>query len=193
MRRDVDDTAVLLAGVARGDDRAAEQLTPIVYQSLRELAGHYLQGAVASPTLQPTALVHEAYLKLAGAADSDWRSRSHFYAIAARAMRQVLIDHVRGRRRQKRGGGWIRVTLSDVTAEDNETLIDAEALEAALVALGKQDPRAARVVELRFFAGLPEPAVAEVLGVSERTVRSDWRMARAWLRCRLEDREAGEA
>jgi RNA polymerase sigma factor (TIGR02999 family) len=185
--RDTDDTSVLLARVAQGDDRAAEELTPIVYDSLRDLAGRYLKQAGDSPTLQPTALVHEVYIKLANAADDDWRSRTHFHAIAARAMRQVLIDHVRGSNRQKRGGGWQRVTLSDLSAGDNGTLVDVDALEAALEELGARDPRAARVVELRFFGGLAEPAVAEVLGVSERTVRNDWRMARAWLRCRLQE------
>jgi RNA polymerase sigma-70 factor (ECF subfamily) len=186
------DTAQLVARLANGDAAAADELAPIVYGALRELAGRYLREAGEPLTLQPTALVHEAYLKLAGAAADDWRSRTHFYAVAARAMRQVLIDHVRGRNRLKRGGGRQRVTLSDVAAGTRDTLVDVDALEEALVRLGRQDERAARVVELRFFAGLPEPAVAEVLGVSERTVRNDWRMARAWLRCALDEDDAGQ-
>jgi RNA polymerase sigma factor (TIGR02999 family) len=186
--RETERAAALLTQAARGDDRAAEALTPLIYDSLRDLANRYLGRAGESPTLQPTVLVHEAYLKLAGVGSGDLRSQTHFYALAARAMRQVLIDHLRHRGRQKRGGNWQRVTLSDVTTGDADGVVDLEALEAALTQLGEQDERAARVVELRFFAGLNEAATANALGVSERTVRNDWRMARAWLRCALDEK-----
>ncbi|MHC4137721.1 MAG: ECF-type sigma factor [Planctomycetota bacterium] len=185
--RDAEDTPALLTQAARGDERAAEALMPVIYDALRELAGRYLDQAGGSPTLQPTALVHEAYLKLVDVGTDDLRSRTHFQALAARVMRQALIDHARRRDRRKRGGGWQRVTLSDVTAGDPDSVVDLEALETALAQLGEQDERAARVVELRFFAGLPERAIAEFLGVTTRTVRNDWRMARAWLRCALEE------
>jgi RNA polymerase sigma factor (TIGR02999 family) len=191
--RETENAAALLTQAARGDDLAAEALTPVIYDSLRDLADRYLGQAGDSPTLQPTMLVHEAYLKLAGVDSGDLRGKTHFYALAARAMRQVLIDHLRRRGRQKRGGDWQRVTLSDVTTGEAEGIVDLEALETALSELGEQDERAARVVELRFFAGLNEAATANVLGVSERTVRNDWRMARAWLRCALDDNGARPA
>jgi RNA polymerase sigma factor (TIGR02999 family) len=191
--RETENAAALLTQAARGDDRAAEALTPVIYDALRDLADRYLGQAGEAPTLQPTVLVHEAYLKLVGVDSGDLRSQTHFYALAARAMRQVLIDHLRHRGRQKRGGNWQRVTLSDVTTGDTDGVVDLEALETALVKLGKQDGRAARVVELRFFAGLNEAATANALGVSERTVRNDWRMARAWLRCALDENGARPA
>jgi RNA polymerase sigma factor (TIGR02999 family) len=189
--RESDSAVELLTRVAQGDDQAAEALTPVIYDALRELAGRYLGPSGNGRTLQPTALVHEAYVKLVNA--DDLRSRTHFFALAARVMRQVLIDHVRQRDRQKRGGGWQRVTLSDITAGNSESVVDLEAIETALTQLSEQDERAARVVELRFFGGLPESAVAETLGVSERTVRNDWRMARAWLRCALDETGARPA
>ncbi len=136
-------------------------------------------------TLQPTVLVHEAYLKLVGAQVLDWRSRTHFVAIAARAMHQVVSDHGRGKGRAKRGGGWQRVTLTDPGGDGLETALDCAALDKALADLRERDERAARVVVLRFLGGLDEKAVAEVLGLSERTVRRDWNMARAWLHCEL--------
>lgn len=180
-----DEAKQLLEGVCRGDASAAGKLTPIVYEELRRLARHYLQSS-SSNTLQPTALVHEAYLKLADPNTAAADSQTHFCAIAAVAMRHVLIDHARNVNRLKRGGDRHRVTLSGVDVEgafDDD--VDVEAIEAALANLAKLDPRATRVVEMRFFAGMGEAEIAKVLGVTERTVRNDWRMARAWLRVEL--------
>lgn len=178
----------LLEAVTRGEPNAAEQLAPLVYEELRNLARHYLTAS-KKHTLQPTALVHEAYLKLADSNTSDPRSHTHFRAIASVAMRQVLIDHARQSGRQKRGGELRRVTLITNIGGEAESEIDAEAIEAALQKLAVLDPRAARVVEMRFFGDMTEESIAEVLGVSDRTVRSDWRMARAWLRVELGDVE----
>jgi len=185
----------LLEGVRRGDADAAGRLTPIVYEELRRLARHYLQAS-SSNTLQPTALVHEAYLKLADPDGAATDSRTHFCAIAAVAMRHVLIDHARGVNRLKRGGDRHRVTLSGVDVEgplggEPEGEVDVEAIESALANLAKLDPRAARVVEMRFFAGMSEVEIAKILDVTDRTVRNDWRMARAWLRVELGGQDLG--
>ncbi len=180
----------LLDRAANGDGRAVDTLVPLVYDELRELAGRLLRARGGAPTLQATALVHEAYLKLAGSSSLDWRSRTHFLAIAARAMHQVVIDHGRGRERAKRGGGWERVTLSEAGRDGAELSVDCAPLNTALDRLREHDARAAEVVIMRFFGGLEERAVAEVLGVSARTVRRDWNMARAWLHCELENPEA---
>ncbi len=184
----------LLKLASEGDDDAAARLTPVVYDELRRLARYYLGrvGPAASHTLQPTAVVHEAYLKLVDQTASDFKGRTHFYAVAAVAMRHVLIDHSRERGRAKRGGDWRRVTLSGVEFADAGREIDVLALEDALARLAELDPRAARVVELRFFGGLGEREVGEVIGVSERTVRNDWAMARAWLQNRLRESERGD-
>ena len=181
---EIPEASQLLEAAARGEARAAEALAPWVYEELRRLARHYL-GRSPEHTLQPTALVHEAYLKLADPRSADARSQTHFRAIAAVAMRQVLVDHARSRGREKRGGDRERVTLVSAIHPAPEASWDAEALESALSRLAVLDPRATRVVEMRFFAGMSEEEVAEALGVSDRTVRNDWRMARAWLRVEL--------
>lgn len=180
-----------LEDAARGDERAAGRLTPMIYDELKRLAQRYLSGST-SRTLQPTALVHEAYLKLAEPGNADPRSATHFRAIAAVAMRHVLVDHARGADRLKRGGDRRRVTLTALgddgsAVEEPQGALDAEDLETALARLAAVDARAARVVELRFFGGLTEVEIAALLGVTERTVRNDWRMARAWLRVELGD------
>lgn len=185
------DNTQLLKAMSAGDASAAKRLTPLVYDELRVLARRYLRpGSASNRTLEPTALVHEAFLRLVDKKTTDLRSRTHFYALAAGAMRQILIDHVRKQKRAKRGGDWHRITLSDVQAVTARTSVDLVALQEALEKLTELDERAARVVEMRFFAGLTEQAIAEYLDVSERTVRNDWTMARAWLRCELgaEDR-----
>ena len=164
-----------------------------IYNELRGLAGFYLRdgpGAHRTPTLSPNALVHEAYLKLIVQKDEVDLSRTHFLARAAVAMRHVLIDHARTRKRKKRGAGWRPVTLKDIPAISEANQVDLLALDSALTQLAGLDPRGARVVELRFFGGLTEKEVGEVLGVSERTVRNDWLAARAWLRCALDDSES---
>ncbi len=178
----------LLELSAQGDSHAAAALTPMIYNELRGLAGQYVRDiGNGISTLQPTALVHEAYLKLIKADADDWQSRTHFAAIAASAMRQALIDHLKNQNRQKRGGGWKRITLSEAyKATSPESMVDVEILDGALEQLAQLDSRAARVVELRFFGGLTEKSIANILDISERTVRNDWSMARAWLRTNLD-------
>ncbi|USN98697.1 MAG: sigma-70 family RNA polymerase sigma factor [Phycisphaeraceae bacterium] len=153
------------------------------YGALRRLAAAYLQRERSDHTLQPTALVHEAYIKLAGS--GDWKSETHFQAVAANAMRQILVDHARARNAQKRGGGWLRVTLTGEAAATPGADVDLLALDEALQALAELDERKARVVELRFFGGLTCAEAALEVGVSPKTAEADWYFARAWLRDRL--------
>jgi RNA polymerase sigma factor (TIGR02999 family) len=171
----------------------AEQVAPLPrgsggfeehYEVLRRLAQRFLEERAPSGTLQATALVHEAFLRLADAEASDFRSRSHFFASAAQAMRHALIDHLRSKACAKRGAGVERLELSDphLATLTEERLLD---LDEALAQLGRRDERASRVVVMKVFGGMAERAIAEVLGVSERTVRNDWTFARAWLRCAL--------
>ena len=160
-----------------------------VYGRLRELADRLLEGERLEHTLQATALVHEAWMKLAGSAPVDWNDAEHFFATAARSMRRVLVDHARGKGRTKRGGGWRRVPLDDGEeerpADAAPEALDPLALDRALSDLERESPRQARLVELRWFSGLSVAATARVLGVSEGTVARDWRFARAWLARRL--------
>lgn len=170
----------LLAELRGGDESAAERLFPVVYEELRGLAGHVQRDR--QHTLQPTALVHEAYMRLAGQA-GDWSDRRHFFNVAALAMRQILIDHARRRRARKRDGVRERLSFQNNLADrEEETEFDLLDFEDALQALEKVDPRQARVVSLRFLAGLSIEDVAAALEVSPRTVNVDWQMARAWLR-----------
>jgi RNA polymerase sigma-70 factor, ECF subfamily len=164
------------------DASSASALLPVVYEQLRALAGKYLRSASA---IAPTSIVHEAYLKLRQGSP-QWEDREHFCAIAATAMRQVLVDRARKRATARRGGQWERVSLSfalDVHAE----ALDLEALDAALTQLSALDARQARIVELRYFGGLTVPEVARHLGVSASTVEKEWRRARAWLGATLQD------
>jgi RNA polymerase sigma-70 factor, ECF subfamily len=179
------DVSRLLAAWSRGDREALERLTPMVVGELRSIARRHLRGEGANPSLQPTELVDEAFLRLMEQR-TDWRNRAHFLGVAAQAMRRVLVD--RGRRRQagKRPQDRQRVTLTGVPIQEGNEPIDALALHHALEGLAQLDPRAARVVELRSFGGCTVPEVAEVLGVSEVTVARDWRMALSWLRRALE-------
>ncbi len=168
-------------------ERSVEELMPLVYNQLRRLAGHYMRHENPGHTLPATALVHEAYLRLVDDSRVSWQGRSHFFAVSARVMRRLLIDHARGRGRQRRGGGWRRVTLAQSLAPagrelDREQLL---ALDQALRQLDDLDARQARIVELRFFGGLTNAEIATVLEISERTVDRDWRFARAWLRQEL--------
>lgn len=180
-------TDLLLAWRA-GDEAALARLTPLVHEELQRIARRCLRGERAADSLPPTALVHEAYLRLVDAQHVNWQNRTHFLAMAARLMRRVLVDAARTRRRQKRGGGMVRVSLSDV-APSTEKPHDVIALDAALDALASVDARRSQVVELRFFAGLSVADTAGVLGVSPETVMRDWKLARAWLRREL--RQAG--
>ena len=178
----------MLRRLAAGEKEAVGELLPRVYDELRGLAVGLFHGRDRTPTLPPTALVHEAYLRMAGSAELACDGRTHFVALAAKVMRQVLIDHHRERRAKKRGGAWERVTLSGLPgagADGGEGQLDFLALHEALEELAALDARQARIVELRFFGGLPMQGVADALGVSIKTVELDWRHARAWLTARL--------
>lgn len=168
----------------------AEALFALVYDELREMASRRLVRERAGHTLQPTALVHEVYMKMAEQRCVDWRGRSHFLAVAAQAMRRVLIDHGRAQKAAKRGGAWGRVTLTGADADsssDPANIVDAIVLHEALIKLALLDERQARVAEARLYAGMTVAEIAQALGVSERTVKNDWRVARAWLASKLSD------
>ncbi len=164
---------------------ATETLAQRTYKELRALAGALFRSQPDGHTLQPTALVHEAFLKLARAANSEWSGREHFLAVAARAMRQVLASHARKRRTDKRGWGRTRVTLTGIAASDLATSVDLVELDAVLSELEKLSPRQAQIVECRIFGGLTFPEIAVALEVSLATVEKDWRRARAWLAAEL--------
>jgi RNA polymerase sigma factor (TIGR02999 family) len=170
----------LLADWANRDAAARDELVPIVYDELRRLAHHYMRAERAGHTLQTTALVNEAYLRLAGIDALRWRDRAHFFAMAATLMRRVLVDYARQRGREKRGGG-LAVTSLDEHAVAAQPAVDIVALDQALERLAGFDPQQSRVVELRFFAGLSVEETAEALGISPATVKRDWATARLWL------------
>jgi RNA polymerase sigma factor (TIGR02999 family) len=166
---------------SNGDRSALERLTPLVYRELHRLAQAYMRGERAGHALQTTALVNEAYVRLIDAERRDFQNRAHFYAVAAKLMRHILVDFARSRDRIKRGGALEQVSLDEaltITAHHTAELLD---LDEALTALSKLDDRQSQIVELRFFGGLTESEIAEVLKVSERTIQSDWRLARSWL------------
>lgn len=177
----------ILAELSAGDSSAADRLLPHVYDELRALAATFFRQRRAGQTLQPTALVHEAFVKLVGSANQNWTSKKHFFDVAAMAMRQLLTDRARRAVAEKRGGGAERVTLADdVSPVFAGPEIDIVALDEALAKLSKLDPRQARIVELRFLAGLSVEETAEVLDIAPRTVKLDWQMARSFLRRELE-------
>jgi RNA polymerase sigma factor (TIGR02999 family) len=178
----------LLRAWGQGDERAAERLAPIVYEALRRRARQCLRGERPNHTLSPTALVHEVYLRLLDLDKVDWRDRTHFFALAARQMRHILVDSVRARRSHKRGGGAVNITF-DETVHVTQRHPDLIALDDALSALSGHDQRKARVVELRFFGGLSNEEIATELQISTDTVTRDWHMAKLWLR--REMRKAG--
>lgn len=174
----------LLRELQQGNQAVENELFAAVYSDLRLRARQYMASERGSHTLQPTALVHEAFLRIFAGAAVEWQNRTHFLAIAARQMRRVLIDHGREHRAAKRGFGW-KVSLTDHDVASPEAGIEPEALEALLERLQRADPEACRVVELKFFSGLTDQEVADTLGVSHSTVRRHWKFARAWLRERL--------
>ncbi len=181
-----------LSGTGGSDRTSAEKLLPLVYDELRLLARRYLSRERPGHTLQPTALVHEAYIKLVDQSRVDWQGRTHFFAVGARVMRNLLIDHARAKGRAKRGGDRHRVTLAEGMTPFNNGELDIDQLLAVnegLDRLAELDERQAKVVELRFFGGLTVPEVALVLGVSRRTVEGDWTHARAWLKRELSRRD----
>ena len=176
------DVAELLAEIADGHEEATEQLMPLVYDQLRAIARRLLRHESPGHTLQPTALVNEAYVRLAGKHQINWQGKTHFFAIGAKVMRRILVDHARRKKSKKRGGGMYRIPLADDLCVSNRNQEDVLAIEMAIEKLEKLDHRQARIVELRFYGGLTVEEVAEVLGVSKRTVEADWTMVRAWLR-----------
>ncbi len=180
-----EDVTALLRKVGEGDPCASEKLFSLLEAELRSLAAGYLRNERPGHTLQATALVNEAFLRMVGKQPVAWQSRSHFFGVAAKAIRRVLIDHARKRDAQKRGGRNTPATLHDEHAITPDGQLDLVALDDALSRLAELDERQARVVELRFFAGLTVAETAETLGVSDRTVEGDWSMARAWLKREL--------
>ena len=177
---DAHEVTGLLAEWAKGNPQALEELTPLVYRELRQLAASYLRRERQGHTLQPTALVHEAYMRLVDQSNPSWQSRSHFYGVAARLMRQILVDHARRKHAGKRAGQ--KVSLEEVVSFSQDSGHLLVALDTSLNALEKIDPRKCRAVELRYFGGLSMEEIAQALDVSAVTVRRDLRMAEAWLR-----------
>jgi RNA polymerase sigma-70 factor, ECF subfamily len=183
---DTDNITHLLVELRAGNADAMARLLPIVYRELRRLAAHYMRQERPGHTLQPTALVHEAYLRLIGQADRNWQNRAHFFAVAAQTMRAVLVDHARANLARKRGRGQLHVELDHalkLTVPEPRAIL---VLDEALKRLEQIDPRASRVVELRWFVGLSVEEAAHVMGISEKTVRRDWNFAKAWLQTELD-------
>lgn len=175
------DVTRILDRVQQGEAQAAEELLPLVYEELRKLAAHKMALQPPGQTLQPTALVHEAWLRLAGSGHQEWESRKHFFAAAAEAMRHILIDRARKRQSRRHGGGWERVDAGNfeiAAPTDGDTLL---ALDDALNEFERLHPAKGEVVKLRFFVGLSERETAQLLGLSERTIQRHWAYAQAWL------------
>ena len=172
--------SLLLADWSKGDEVALEQLMPLVYDELRKMAHGYMKRQPSGHTFQTTELIHETYLKLAKQEQQTWQNRAHFFGVAASAMRHILVDYARSKHSQKRGGWQERVTLSDIVGSTAESK-DIVALDDALKVLAALDERKSRVVELKYFAGITNEEIAEVLQVSIDTVKRDWRFARTWL------------
>lgn len=175
------DITQLLEAWRNGDPAAWEQLAPVVHRELHQIAARHMAGEREGHVLQTTALMNEAYLRLVDRKDAAWQNRAHFFGMASRVMRHILVDAARARRRSKRGGGGLLVSLSDAADVEVATGADIVALNDALTALEEVNPRHGRVVELRFFGGLSIEEAAHVLAVSVGTVQRDWRFARAWL------------
>lgn len=176
---------IVLSELTRGDSSAAERLLPLVYAELRSLAGSYFRAQPADHTLQPTALVHEAFIRLIDQTSVEWNDRAHFFAVAATAMRQILTDHARRSKALKRGGDRERVSLENAPTPAEKGEVDLVALDEILTKLEGFDPRKHRILELRFFGGLSVEEVARILEVSKTTVENEWRAARAWLNYEL--------
>jgi RNA polymerase sigma factor (TIGR02999 family) len=175
----------LLGEARRGNAEAQSELASLVYRELHKLAGHYMRGERPNHTLQATGLVNEAFLRMIGESDRSWQNRTHFFAVAAQVMRRILIDYARNRGAQKRGAAMAMGSLNEPGLLANDRCEDWLAVDEALDRLARRDPRMAKVVELRFFAGLTENEIGEALSISPRTVKRDWRVAKAWLRGEL--------
>jgi RNA polymerase sigma factor (TIGR02999 family) len=180
------DVTCILSAIERGDARAAEQLLPLVYDELRKLAAQRLAREKPGQTLQATALVHEAYLRLVGAQDPGWSGRGHFFAAAAEAMRRILVENARRKASRKHGEGLNRIDLDQIEIAAAARSDDLIALDEALSRLAREDPQTAELVKLRYFSGLSNKQAAEVLGISPRTADLRWAFARAWLFEKLE-------
>jgi len=178
----------LLRRLTAGDSEAAAEVIPVIYEELRRLAAHYMVRERSDHTLQTTALVHEAYLRLVDQQKSTWQNRAHFYGAAAQVMRRILVDHARARRAEKRGGDAPHLSLDEALVFSAGQSDELVRLDDALGRLAKLDPRQSRVIELRFFAGLNVEEAAEVMGIAPKTVKRDWSAARAWLHRELRGR-----
>ena len=187
MSADSNQVTKLLHDWKNGDPEALDRLTPLVYQELRRLADSYLRNERAAQTLQPTALVHDLYLRLVGGEQPDWQSRAHFFGIAAHRMRQILVEHARQRRASKRGGATEPVTLDEMVCFAPQRSSDVIALDEALNSLATFDERKCKIIELRYFAGLSIEEVAEALEISVATVGRNQRLAEAWLKRYMTD------
>jgi RNA polymerase sigma-70 factor (ECF subfamily) len=187
------EVTMLLSALTNGEEGAASKLIPMVYDELRRLAGSYMRRERVDHTLQATALVNEADLKLIEQRAVNWQSRAHFFGVAAQLMRRILIDYARGHTREKRGGEQKKVSLDEVFLFSEQQADELLAVDDSLNLLAKMDPRQARGVELRFFAGLSVEEAAEALGVSPKTVKRDWSVAKAWLYADLKERYGMDA
>lgn len=176
-----DEVTRLLNEWREGKGDALQELLPLVYQELRRLAHHHMRGERPGHTLQTTAVIHEAYLKMIDQRAVDWQSRAHFFAVASQVMRRILVDHARGRAAEKRGGGAPHMTLDDVAVVSSEPDVNLVALDEALERLAALDPLQARIVELRFFGGLTIEEAAAVTEISPATLKREWSTAKAWL------------
>ncbi len=183
----------LLLAWSEGDTRAHEKLVPLVYEQLHRMAQRYMRRERPGHTLQTTALVHEAYMRLVGAENLHWQNRAHFYAVSARLMRRILVDIARTKNNLKHGGGPLQVSMDEALAVSSEPSADVLALDEALSRLSAMHARQAEIVELRYFGGLKEEEIAEVLKVSLRTVQQDWRLARLWLYRELRSEHENDA
>jgi RNA polymerase sigma factor (TIGR02999 family) len=188
-----EDVTRMLIDWSGGDRDAAARLMPLVYDELRQLARQYLQRERPDHTLQATGLVHEAYLRMVDQSTTTWQNRAHFLGVAAQVMRRILVDYARSHRAEKRGGGWDKLAFEEALVPAPERSVDVLALDEALKDLQALDPQQSQIVEMRFFGGLTNEEIGEVLHVSPRTVKREWRMARAWLRRAIMTKESDAA
>jgi RNA polymerase sigma factor (TIGR02999 family) len=182
----------LLAEARNGDRDAQSRLAEAVYHELYGIAARHMRNERPGHTLQPSILVHEAFMGLVAQENLSWQNRTHFFAVAAQYMRRLLVDHARSRNAEKRGGGRVNIQLDDVFVFSDAKCEEVIAVDQALARLSEVDPRQCRIVELRFFAGLTEEEIAEVLGISARSVKREWRVAKAWLRAEFSSAETDD-